>query len=95
MNQKSKPKTTFKKGEYAIFLDENTKYLIDGQVHNKLEIESKCVKKNGVYDCLAAKSDSLPKSKTVEVGFGNHHPAVLITVMKSMKELDCNRSQSF
>ena len=67
-------KPTLKKGEYAIFLDE--KYEIFTTVeYNKLEIESKCAKKNGIYDCLAAKSDSLPKVNTVEVGFGNYHPA--------------------
>lgn len=67
-------KPNLKKGEYAIFLDE--KYEIFTTVeYNKLEIDSKCVKKNGVYDCLAAKSDSLPKVNTVEVGFGNYHPA--------------------
>ena len=67
-------KPTLKKGEYAIFLDEKYE-IFTTVIHNKLEIESKCVKKNGVYDCLAAKSDSLPKVKTVEVGFGNYHPA--------------------
>ena len=67
-------KPTLKKGEYAIFLDE--KYEIFTTVeYNKLEIDSKCAKKNGIYDCLAAKSDSLPKVNTVEVGFGNYHPA--------------------
>jgi len=67
-------KPTLKKGEYAIFLDE--KYEIFTTVeYNKLEIDSKCAKKSGIYDCLASKSDSLPKVNTVEVGFGNYHPA--------------------
>lgn len=67
-------KPALKKGEYAIFLDE--KYEVFTTVeYNKLEIDSKCAKKNGVYDCLAAKSDTLPSNEKIRILPGQTSPA--------------------
>jgi putative hemolysin len=67
-------KPTLKKGEYALFWDEKYE-IFTTKDFNNLEIDTRCPQKKGAFDCLAAKSDSLPKVNTVEINKGNYHPA--------------------